>query len=65
MLRFRWFVNDFKDALARGASGLNQLIKLMQFAYRFVEKTAEYKKGGEIAQIGRSCQDLTRPNHDD
>src|SRR4029077_19680554 len=64
-LRFRWFVNNFKNALTRGASGLDQLVELMEFTHRFVEKTAEYKKGGEIAQVGRPRQDLTRPNHDD
>src|SRR6476620_10598707 len=64
-LRFCRFVDNLKDAFTRRSSGLHKLVELMQFAHRFVEKTAAYKKENEIAQIGRSRQDLTRPNHDD
>src|SRR5437764_11674609 len=64
-LRFRWFVNNFKNALARGASSLDQLIELMQFAHWLVKKTGKKKKGAENAQLDRVGQNILRSNRND
>src|SRR2546429_981244 len=64
-LRLRWFVNNFKDALTRRSSGLDQLVELMQFAHRFVEKTGQQKKGAKIAQLDRLGENILRSNRND
>src|SRR4029077_18643219 len=64
-LRFCWFVNNFKDALTRGASGLDQLVELMEFTHRFVEKTGQQKKGAKIAQFDRPGENILRSNRND
>src|SRR4029077_4249585 len=56
VLRFRWFVNNFEDTLARGASSLDQLVELMQFADWLVEKSCEHKKCDETAERNRAAQ---------
>ena len=57
-----WFVHNFENALARGASGLNQLIELMQFANRFVKKTGQHQKRDKVAELHRAAQHVTCPD---
>ena len=57
-LRLGRFVDDFEDALACRPSGLDQLVELMQFAHRLVEKTGQQKEGAEIAQLNRLGQNI-------
>ena len=45
-----WLIDDFENALARGAPGLHQLIELMQFADRFIQETGQHEKGDQIAR---------------
>src|SRR6476619_8054746 len=58
-------VDDFENALAGRASGLHQLIELMQFADWFVKKTGQDEKRCQVAELHRAGEDRARtdPNH--
>ena len=51
-----WFIDNLENALARGAPGLHQLIQLMQFPDRLVEKTGQDEESGQIAELHRAAQ---------
>src|SRR4029450_5371521 len=54
--RLRGFVTNLEHAFAGSASGLHELIKLMQFPNRFIKKSAEHEKSNEIAELHRAGQ---------
>src|SRR5207244_5752333 len=53
---FDRLVQDFENALARGATRLHKLIELMQTADRVVEKGRQHEKGDQIAQLHRAAE---------
>src|SRR5712691_3393431 len=64
--RFNRFIDNFKDALTGGASGLHQLIELMQFVDRFIQESGEHKECDQVTDLHRTAQDLAgaHPNHE-
>ena len=62
--RLRAFVNNLEHAFAGGASGLHELIKLMQFPDRFIKKSGEHQKSDEITELHRAGQNGFCSNRD-
>ena len=54
--RLRFFVQNIKDAFARCAPGLDQLIELMQATDRIVKKRREHQNCDQIAELHRAGQ---------
>ena len=54
------FIDDLEHALAGRASGLHQLIELMQFINRFIQKSREHKKADEVTRLHDAAQHCSR-----
>ena len=62
--RLRRFVDDLKDALARRASRLHELVKLVQFIDRLIQKSGEHEERDQIAHLHCAAQHGSRSHPD-
>ncbi len=59
-IHFARFVHDRKDALARDASGLEELVQSVQTAHRFIKKPRENEKRHQHAEVHLVREHLVR-----